>query len=272
MQNADMPLLSGFKWARISLTIAALMLAVVLIGLVSGNEIMIGLGGAALLVALIFAFVSSLTSLRARPILQRMVEGDHYIHWRYAGAEWERHLAAEKKRNISTTLFMLIIIALLLVMVGGGIWIEIRYRESQGLAPHDLAYWLNWLIPLSIPVTVLLVTGMVVDAVEKWQRKISQREGGRVYIGREGIYYCGDFWPSARSPIQYCEQARLEEGDPANLVFSFRMLNLRHSPASTTVQNTYRVIHVPVPAGHDEEAREVLGRVLRDWFPRQKNG
>jgi hypothetical protein len=270
--HESMPRLSGFKWARISLSIAALMFALVLIGLISGNEMTIGLAGAAVLIALIFAFVSSLTSLRARPILKRMAEGDHYVHWRYAGAEWERHLAAEKKRNISTTLLMVFIIAAFLAMVGIGIALEINYRESQGLAPHNLAYWLRWMIPLTIPVTVLLVAGVMVDAVEKWHRDVLRREGGRVYIGREGIYYCGEFWPSARSPLQYCESASLEAGEPANLVFRFKMLNLRHSPASTTVQNSYRAIHVPVPVGRDEEARVALGKVLQDWFPQQRNG
>jgi len=248
------------------------MFAVVLVGLVSGNEIMIGLGGAALLVALIFAFVSSLAALRARPILQRMVEGDHYVHWRYEGAEWAQHLAAEKKRNLTLMRVVLIIIALLLVMIGIGIGIEIQYRESQGLAPRDLAYLLRWSVPLSIPIGVLLLAGVVVDAVEKWHRGVLLREGERVYIGREGIYYCGEFWPSARSLLQYCESASIEAGTPASLVFNFKMLNLRYSPASasTNVHNSYRVIYVPVPAGRDDEARAVLGKVLQDWFPQQK--
>jgi hypothetical protein len=250
MDNPALPTLSLDVGGPASLALAGVSGAIIPIGFAMGNEMIAGLAIGATVIALMFASICALISRRVRQTLRRLVNGDHFVHWRYSDQEWAQHLDVERRSTLKITWIMLLVIAAVLVMFAIGMYVEFRYRVAHSLPSLTKNDLLHYAIPLSIPFGILLSVGVICDAVVAWYRIAMKRSGRCAYIGAEGLYFSGNI---AYSHLRSGWAVSWVEGDLVHL--RFEHFGYRN----------HQLFLIPVPIGREGEARIALEKVRQSW-------
>jgi hypothetical protein len=198
-------------------------------------------------------------SWRTRPILCRLVDGGHFVCWHYSEDEWARHLAVDRKRYLPVTALMAIFIAAILIMIGVGQFIEIRYREAQGLPALMLEGWRQSAVPLLIPIGIMLAAGMIYDALGAWYRRAMDRAARCAYIGAECLYFSGKL---VHADLRQGWKLTWVEGERSGYPGQGEQSSLRFEYLGYKNQQMYQI---PVPTGREAEGLAVLEKVRNNW-------
>jgi hypothetical protein len=228
---------------------AVVFAAASLLGFVKRNEVVAGLALGGFAIAIIGLLVCALVSWRSRPLLRQLISSSHFVCWRYSETEWERHLAKTKRALSMTKLMFYVATAILVTTMIAGL-IEASYRASVGMpqpSPYDAV---QFILPMSIPIAVVLSVGVICDAVTAWYRRAMRRDGRVAYIGPDALYFSGQI---AYAHLRAGWKIELSEGNRSTIKFEhFGSRN-------------YQCLDIPVPEGRENEARELLEKVRRSW-------
>jgi hypothetical protein len=242
------PLALDTGW-RGSLAAAVLMAIAATLGFLFHNEIVAGLSLAGFVIAAIGAMLCGLVSWRTRPILHRLVTTAHFVCWHYSELEWDRHLADTKKVLNMTKFMVYAATALLATAVFAGL-LEVIYRASVGLPKLNAYDAVRLVVPMSFPVAIAVLFGLIYDAVVSWYRRTMRRDGRVAYIGPDALYFGGQI---AYAHLRGGWAIALNER--AQLSISFEHTGYRN----------HQSFDIPVPERYANEALAVFEQVRRAW-------
>lgn len=194
--------------------------------------------------AALFALIVRALAWQWEGQLRRTREGQYYVHWTYDDELWQQYLRTDLPEE--KHLDWILAGALLLVGLGSG----------------GLYHWDSGRIGDSIVLTYLLpgavgsALGFLIGRLTQWSSasrfaKLS-RSVGQCYIGYEGVYLTGQYWPWG-TVGQGLWHVRLTGDQPAWLVFTFYV--------HTTNSFTWKDIRVPVPPGEEATAAEIAEKL-----------
>jgi hypothetical protein len=242
------PLALDTGW-RGACAVAVLLGLAVALGFALGNEMVAGIALGGFAIAIVGAMLCAIINRRARPLLHRLVTSAHFVCWRYSEAEWALHVANEKRAPSMTRWMFYFATAIMVITAIAGL-IEVNYRASAGLPSIHASDAIHFVIPMSIPITVLLAFGLICDAVTAWYRHAMRRDGRVACIGPDALYFAGQ--------IAY---AHLRDGWKIQLIEGSRhRITFEHFG-----YRNHQSFDIPVPEGCEHEARELLEKVRRCW-------
>jgi hypothetical protein len=244
--------LFGEQVGSCALVASVALLAVAGVGVAIGNDVVIGLPLGFGIVGLIVVLVALLVTRKTRRILAGMVAGDCFVHWTYESALWQQHLDAERKRGRNHLLWGLAV-GLCIGAVAAALVVGAALAFEEG----PLSDLLPGLYFLSIPVGICVLVGIALQVVEVLRRRHLRHAGGRIYIGPQGVYSSGEFWPSGRGNPRFLSLTH-ERGPPPSLRFAFRV----HQPKGGSY---IKEVWVPIPPGKELESEDVMERVRATW-------
>ena len=162
---------------------------------------------------------------------ENILEGGILVHWHYTDDSWKEYTEAEYKRDKSSkkTLF--------LIVAGWSILFGILFPLFDPESGIYVTYALGALV-------VLIGIVAYLSALIPYRRNLSQ--GGEAIISRTGVYLNGQLhsWNVAGMKLDRVEFVSTEEPHYIEFVYSGEL-------------SAYPV-RVPVPAGEDEKALEVV--------------
>jgi hypothetical protein len=183
--------------------------------------------------------ISSIVFKKLANKLDELVSGKGLLaHWTYATEEWSRYTETEHIRDQQAKWWLFRLIAIIAVVVGV-IYLMI-IRDS-------------WLITLvTISALILLIAGVAYFSIA-WSYKQNRAHLGEVYIGKSGALLGRTFhyW---KLPASFLHSVTLQEGD-------YSIIELVYSAQSGTSRGKYTA-RLPIPQGHEAEAKEVLLQLL----------
>jgi hypothetical protein len=184
--------------------------------------------------------------------LKRFQMGDHLVHWTYTKEEWLGFAAGEWKHRTELArqasyvgLFTGGIAGLVLGAAVGDVLLD--------SVPWIVTGLLGALLLALVGLSCGLLTGCIIRRFARRKHQRMCQRVGEAYIGRDAAYCDGSYW-SWTMPGCSLERLELVAGPRGTLQFTLRVWQGR----TGTVPHTYRI---PVPAGHEEEAREVIARL-----------
>jgi hypothetical protein len=171
--------------------------------------------------------------------------GEFLAHWTYSEQEWRSFHDAERRRANTVLLWASVsLVAVALVLVAVGLF-----------TPTDRGAWLA--AAGAVGLTAALVAALLGGANAAGHRRsfTSTREA---FVGRESAFINGTHhrWTALGTTLDTVELLPAgPAGQPAAIQFNL-LLQSRHGRGSQSVR-------VPVPAGREDEARQVLAHFRR---------
>ncbi|MFZ5824385.1 MAG: hypothetical protein ACOY94_08665 [Bacillota bacterium] len=227
--------LRGAIWALLAFTLLALLgpAALAALGLESEGLSIIGtvLGGISLLLLPVFYLIGR----KSRREAAELLNGDHWAHWRYERAEWERFLRSEWERGLAKMRRWALYLGL--AGLAGGL--------LPGLSDGDLASG------LAVGLSMALLFGGLLPGLFLLSSRRGLRRGleaePEVYVGANGAFFAGRFvsWSFGLRSV------KLSPGSPAVLQFELQGKSGPDGPPT---------VRIPVPAGCEQEAGMVRDR------------
>ena len=248
--NASRPRLSIERFFYGWLYVTAALTCLVFAGWYLDNEILLGISLGFAVVAALFAFVTYFGVAPARRDIQQMVGGDFYAHWVYSREEWDLHIEREHRRKpVHTLQYFLIGLAFgaatALMVAGATVWLE---HEPLANAWPGAGFLMGGIAAL------FTLVGAFMDFFRYLRLVDLKRSGGEVYIGRLGLYYCGDFWASTRGHLF---RGIRFDASPPGLSFDFEIRVRNGSYIETVV--------VPLPPGRESLAPKIVELIKAQW-------
>lgn len=216
-----------------------------LAGALMGNVTLFISAAGAAAIATMVAIVLALVASKMRTTLCRLVEGEHFLHWRFDGVQWEYDVGAQNRRRFQLTRVAIAFVAGCIVVVFIALWVEADYLFSRWLAALSTEPFRELVRTSSIFFATLIGSALFSDAAYAVRDPMLSRAGGYAYIGPEAVYFCGSLrW------LNDCRSATWVDGDPPNLCLVF---------GRGRVSQTFRI---PIlEEGREGEAHEVLAKV-----------
>ncbi|HEX5034899.1 MAG TPA: hypothetical protein VFW62_10485 [bacterium] len=227
-------------------------LGLILIGILSGFEPLIGVALGGTLIPLILILPMALQWRRLRRTLNELLDGNRFVHWVYEPDFWREHLRRERRRKkwqVGRYFAIGMIPASLLGLTIGGIefWSE---KKSWAISLTHGAFGF-------LALTALFGIVGLFDDFYRWLRfRELERLGGEVLLGQSGLYYSGDLYKSRWHP-RFLSVHWGEDQGFAHLLFKFEV----------RIKGGSRIdeVLIPVPFGREKEGREALRRVQETW-------
>ncbi|MDX9992595.1 MAG: hypothetical protein RBS68_11190 [Anaerolineales bacterium] len=229
-------------YAGISLVIASLAVGLIFLPGWLGMDGMRGgyaVSFVAIFIVLGAALVSWIFWQRAK-ILAKLLAGEKLLaHWNYLPEEWLPYAEAELKEQTAQNIALLILMVFWAILVGVLFWI----------LDHDP----GWMVLLTLLGLVLLLTAAAFW-IPRWRYRRQRRGPGQAWIGLNAIYFDGVLtsWPFLGTRLHQVAWREPKVKTPAMLEFK-----LSYPSRAGMVRQTLRI---PVPAGREAEAKEVLGK------------
>jgi hypothetical protein len=221
------------------------LLAVAAVGLAAGSEPWVWGALAIAITPLLIAGILWLVCLMwDRRLRALAAEEEPLLRWTYSTGQWSRHVESldRKARLIGPVL------AGILLAVGVLVALLLVFDEDRAGEPSPLLW--------ALPVGGSLAGGLYVWALVAWNvastRRARLRRGGVLILGGHGFYLTGEYRPIAGLGQSLTGVRYEEEGEP-RLVLTWHVTSGRTSSDHEVV--------VPVPPGHEDEAREAV-RIL----------
>ncbi len=159
------------------------------------------------------------------------------VHWAYDEAFWKAWVKDEFREESGEKLGLLMLIGFICVVVGVPF---ILVNPDSGALVTAVLFGLMALLAVAAYLVPLLTRN----------KRLQSR--GEAFIGKNGLWLCGDFHNWEPSPIFRFESARIRSGRPSVLVFEYAAL------ARYGYQQ--QVVRVPIPNGKMEEAEKAARR------------
>ncbi len=176
--------------------------------------------------------------------LRRIERGAYYRHWRYDDVTWARYRRKVSRRQ--TRIYWITV----LVLLASGFGFAVG-RQNDGNLVGDSLLW-TYVFSFS----VAGAAGLVVASVIRWtvgaRTRLMERLPGETYIGHEGLYITGQFWPWAGRAWRL-RDITVTSGDATQICFEF--------DSSGGVKS----ICAPVPSQEDISARELLDLIKSSY-------
>jgi hypothetical protein len=198
-------------------------------------------GGAVMVMALCSIICYALACSSARRIAQ-LRDGELLYRWRFEPTEWKRFAQQEWLRIRTESLDWKE--PLIAAVVGGVIGAIVAWQLNPGIG-----FLLGFMGLLSV--ALFGNWSMWIVGRNAWRR--SCRRMGDVLIDRQGVFYNGRFYYWALFGVTI-ESAEVIPGQPAVL-----QVHTRQQAGSRKYRHEIRV---PVPAGRETEAHDVVARLL----------
>jgi len=223
-----------------------------LIGYWLSQDILIGFSIAGAITSLFFLVSIAALIGKTRRAYRDMQAGDCYVHWIYPLEDWRDHVDGERSRiklQLPSFLLLGLLLGSLVALFVIGLTVFTKHQSFASV-------WRGGLLVISLPVGLCLLIGLIDDAL-RWLRLRRLASGGEILIGSQGLFYCGEYWPS-RSPSPHFLDVKFHPGSEAYLQFQFEK----------TVKNGIKAkeeIRVPVLPAHVQTISALLGRIKKDW-------
>jgi MFS family permease len=190
------------------------------------------------IVIFLTGFISGIVFKKLANKLDELVSGEGLLaHWTYATEEWSRYTEAEHIRDRREKWQLFRLIAIIAVVVG--VVFSIFTSDS-------------WLITLVIiSALILIIAGVAYFSIARGYKQ-NCTHPGEVYIGKSGALLGRTFhyW---KLPSSFLHSVDLQKGDPP-------FIELVYSAQSGQSRGKYTA-RIPIPQGHEAEAKEVLTRL-----------
>ncbi|CAG0993314.1 hypothetical protein ANRL2_03370 [Anaerolineae bacterium] len=208
-------------------------------------------GGYALQFIGLFVSITGLVTLwfyRARAAtLARILAGDGVLaHWSLDQTQVQKHAAAELADANENNRGLFLIMAILFVVIGIPVLVVPTWRD---LLRGDSVT----LIIVGCYFTVVPILGLFAWGMPRLAYRRAIQDGAGVYIGKDGVFVNGAFhtW---KQPFTDLRRVRFNrQAKPPALEFDIRTL----TRLGMVYFKTYTV-RVPVPAGQEEQAENVV--------------
>jgi len=173
--------------------------------------------------------------------LDELLNGqDLLVHWTYTPAEWQAYAGTELRQQIRDNTGLLILMAVMCLVMGIFFW---------AIDPEA-----GFFVFLSM-VVLIIILAMAAFGIPHLTRKRRERAPGEAWISDKAVYFDGVYYPF-RSGLMRLTGAAMKQAEastPPQLCFDITHV------AYTGIQS--RELRVPVPAGHEAEAQEILQRM-----------
>jgi hypothetical protein len=202
-------------------------------------------GGAMAFVGLVMAVTSIIVGFlylkRASQYDKIQSGGQVLARWTYDPQTWSTYTEEEHVRDRKARWGLFAFIAIISLVVGAGFSIYLVVTDQ------DMP-WFGLLVSLGI-IVIIAITAAATSFAEYTRNK--SRRQGEVIISDDGVIFNGVLhaW---KSPGAALESVSWEDGHPPVIVFAY-------SGPSGTARGTWYA-RVPVPRGHDDEARRIIDR------------
>jgi hypothetical protein len=227
------------------------LLVLLLAGALALEIDMMKVGYGLMLLALFFTITGGVvTGVYARRAarLKRILAGDGRLaHWTYPARRFEQQQEKIYRREVSDKGGLFVITTLLLVIIGGVVFVP-SYINGDIRNPWVFLAYLG-IIPL---------IAFFAFALPWLNYRARHGRPAEAIIAREGLVLFGDFHPF-KGMLQSLVGVELQEGPPAEIVFSLRFLS-RVGWFSYTVYQ----VSVPVPEGELAAARRLVDQLEGD--------
>lgn len=194
----------------------------------------VGAGGIFVtLVGVISAVIFGRLSRKLDPILK---EENILAHWKYSDKQWKEYTQKELKADWRDRKGLFIVIAAITIIVS----------MLMALLTGDIQFAVLFCLGTIVFVGIIaLITG----AINYWRHK---RQGGEVYLARDGAYFKGQFhhWGGVGT---YLNSAAYKDSKRP-------LITITYSAVAPTGFNRCE-IRIPVPPSKEEEAREIVTRI-----------
>lgn len=175
--------------------------------------------------------------------VRRLLEGEHWAHWRFAADEWERFDQQQSARDrreardvLAWALVFGLILGAIIALLGAGIpgfWIELALLCAAGVWVASVAASYGWLD----------------------HRRRRRDPDPMVYIGPRGVHR-PEGYVTLVGLGRRLARVKLVAGDPATIRFDVR-------EATRGSERQYDV-WVPVPRGREGEGDQLVARFGRE--------
>ncbi len=191
---------------------------------------------ACIILAITMAIVTIMYAGRAKSLDTMLDKKDMLVHWTYTAEEWQTYTQKAYRADTRDkwNLYKLVMGITVIVCIG-----FFLFHRDSGIIMVVMALGLGTLLA-----AVILIT-------TTYDHLQNENHRGEVFITRNGAFvnrqlHLWKGWGAQLDDIQYNEKDRIIE--------------ITYSIPSTTMRNTF-TIRIPVPAGQDAKAREVIAQL-----------
>lgn len=160
--------------------------------------------------------------------LRRIEAGKYYLHWRYDDATWQLYCRKYARRQ--SKMFWAIILALLVT----GIFASVLAHKDGNLVSDSL-FW-TYLVYCGGATVTGVAIGLIVRWTTEARARLMKNLPGEAYIGHDGLYITGQFWPWGSMGWKLKDIA-IADSEPSEICFHFRS------------SGGHKIICAPVPRG-----------------------
>ena len=232
-----MPRNNARTWARISLVITVLGLAMIAAGVLPGDSDFYWLLMVGLLLGITFFICFFVFRAQARRLDRLFNHEDLLAHWTFDPAQQLKKAEEEYQARKKTNRLLLLIIAAFFVLIGG-LFLAFGFDD-----PEEASVFLAIMLGV-----LLLIAGVALAAPRAAYRRMV-RSLPEVFVGPYGAWVMGEYvqW---RAPMTWIHQVILQQNKNGAVIAVDYRIRQRYGPQ----QHTCRI---PVPAGCWQEAYTV---------------
>jgi hypothetical protein len=162
-------------------------------------------------------------------------------HWTYTADEWRHYAARERARARKLFIIIACVLAAVLLIP----FTQLALSSRGGFDRSTAEAMLVALVPVAFVVAIVWVVTVLPT------RRLSREAPGDAYISPDGALIHDRYYPWTYM-MSSLRSVRLEEGDPSVVEFTWT------SPGYRTSQT--HSVRVPVPRGHEDEARRLIAK------------
>ncbi|MEQ9133252.1 MAG: hypothetical protein RLO11_12790 [Salinisphaeraceae bacterium] len=173
--------------------------------------------------------------------LRRFEAGDYEVHWTYDDETWAR-FCGEIRRGNRRALWIAP-----LMLAGIGLVVAYLLHGDADLIFDSV--FVTYVLPTAAGAGIGLLFALGIVWLGSVSERIMARMPGECFIGAQGLYITGQYWPW-RSFGQRFTNLEFIEGEPGTLRF--------HYVVTAGNRRIHKELNVPVPHGEDQAARRIV--------------
>lgn len=224
---------------RAGIVLAIIAIVAAFFGL--SGVIVAALVGTVSVILLMVAGIQWLISRGWRDDLLRFEAGDYEVHWSYDDQTWARFCAETRHGNRRALWIMPLMLA------GSGLVVAFLLHDDGDLILESVAA--TYLLPLAVGAAIGLLFALGIVWLGSVSERIMARMPGECFIGGQGIYITGQYWPW-RGFGQRFTNIEFIEGEPGCLRFRYVV--------TAGSRRIHKDLDVPVPRGEEQAAIRIV--------------